>query len=243
MNNNTISNENLCINKELAYLFGVYLTDGSITNFSDKWGNWCSFSLKTIDRDFAEFTLSCIKKIKPDCKGNVYIQEARTRYWKDGRISKCQKQYCINIGFTSFKDFFEGQTGKKHHIPGFIWDASLPIKKWFIAGIMDGDGWITKKERKNYPGTFQYVIGVGEIEAGWINDFYDFLQKMGISLKEKIRVTTVGILKRKSPLIRFNFVIDSFKSHGLFFTIKRKQDRLKQYIDSAQRLDVSHPTG
>ena len=70
MNLESISSEN--INKELAYLLGVYLTDGSISSFVDKWGRWYNFSLKAIDRDFVEFTLDCIKKLNPECKANVY---------------------------------------------------------------------------------------------------------------------------------------------------------------------------
>ena len=59
MNLETISSENL--NKELAYLFGVYLTDGSTS--SNGW-NGRRFQLKAIDRDFVELTLKCIKKIE-----------------------------------------------------------------------------------------------------------------------------------------------------------------------------------
>lgn len=226
MNLELISSENL--NKELSYLLGVYLTDGSISSFKDKDGFDCyNFSLKTIDKDFAENTLKCFKIIKPSCTANVYEQEAMERKWPDGRISKCQKQYCINVGFVRFKDFFKNQTGNKHHIPYLLWESPTVIKKWFIAGVMDGDGWISKTERKDYLGIFQYRVGVGGIEGGWIWEFEKFLQQLGIkTLKPEIDI----IPPRQIPIVRFGIKVESFVEHGLFFTIKRKQDRLKTYI-------------
>jgi len=228
MNLEEIRSENL--NKELAYLFGVYLTDGSISHFSDKWGTYNNFSLKAIDEDFVEFTLFCIKKVKPSCSANVYIQKPRTRYWPDGRKSKCQQQYCLNVGWTDYKDFFENQTGKKHHIPMLIWDASLSIKKWFIAGAMDGDGWISKKRRKNKKDKYQFQIGIAGIREGWIYEFRELLQKIGVKTSSMRRIDYIHNQKRKTPLASFDIKISSFANHGLFFTIKRKQNRLKTFI-------------
>jgi hypothetical protein len=244
MNLELISSENL--SKELAYLFGVYLTDGSICHRSDQYAEYANFSLKAIDKDFVEFTLKCMKKFNPLCKANIYISEPKDRYWPDGRVSKCQKQYCIGVGFTKFKDFFENQTGKKHHIPLIIWNASLIIKKWFIAGAMDGDGWISKIKRKYYKehwkgkyDGFQYRIGIGKAKYGWIHEFKTLLQKMGVKTsKTEIRMDKY----RKIPMVRFHINIDSFVKNGLFFTIERKQNRVKLLRD-VQRLDVAGPMG
>ncbi len=227
MNLESISSEN--INKELAYLLGVYLTDGSISSFVDKWGRWYNFSLKAIDKDFVEFTLSCIKKIIPECKATVYEQKARIRYWGNGaKPSKCQKQYCLNVGFTKFKDFFIEQTGNKHHIPLVIWDASLAIKKWFVAGLMDGDGYITKKKRASSNEKVQYQVGMGGVSEGWIYEFVKLLNKCGVNTgKEQISKDK----NRKTPFTTFTIKTSDFKEKGFFFKIKRKQDRLKDFID------------
>jgi hypothetical protein len=243
MNIESISSKNL--SKELAYLLGVYLTDGSITHPSDKWATYSSFSLKTIDREFAEFSLECFKKIKPDCKANVFIQQPITRYWNDGRVSKTQIQYCIGIGIThtQIDIFFETQTNKKHHIPFVIWDAPLVIKKWFIAGVMDGNGWISKTERKQYPnpGIFQYRIGICGISEGWIYEFEKLLQQMGV---KTCKIMIDKKLPRNIPIASFSIKTESFISHGLFFTIQRKQKRIKEYIlKNVQRLNAANPTG
>jgi len=227
-----ISSENL--DKETAYLFGVYLSDGSISDSLSTFKNSkkkyksSSFSIHAIDKDFVEFTLSCIKKLVPSCRAIVCKQEKRDRHWSDGRISKCQDQYYINVGFTKFGDFFKEQTGNKHHIPYLIWNAPLVIKKWFIAGSMDGDGWISKTERKLYPGVYQYRTGIGGVEEGWIYEFEKLLHQIGVGTCKK------ELLKkdRKTPFVRFSIITKDFKEKGLFFTIKRKQDRLIEYRET-----------
>jgi hypothetical protein len=239
MNLEQISSKNL--SKEMAYLFGVYLTDGSITKYESY-----TFTLKVIDKDFAENTLLAFKKIHPECKSNIFIQKGRDRHWENGKISKTQDQYCVSVGFAKYGDFFKNQTNNKHHIPFVIWDAPLPIKKWFIAGVLDGDGWISKTERKAFKrewtggyGRYQYRIGVGCVEDGWIHEFEQLLHKMGVeTLKKEIDIKP----PRKTPMIRFGIKIESFVNSGLFFTIKRKQDRVK-ILRNVQRLNAAHPTG
>lgn len=207
-----ISSENL--NKELAYLFGVYLTDGCISDNR--------FCLQVIDKEFAEFTLSCIKKIKPNCMANVYERDAT----KKGNWNK-SIQYCIHPGFTEYKTLFENQTNKKHHIPYCIWDASLDLKKWFIAGVMDGDGYISISKRFKEDKNPQFNIGIGGVEDGWIYEFKELLEKIGVRINKPERFLT----KWNIPFVRFRFDKENFISRGLFFTIGRKQKRLKEIIE------------
>lgn len=216
----TISSESL--SKELAYLLGVYLTDGSITKDG-------KFLLQVIDRDFADNVLSSIKKIKPDCESRV---PTRTN---DASWNK-KHQFCVSAGFTSWKTFFENQTGKKHHIPIIIWRAPLAIKKWFIAGVMDGDGYVATHRRPN--NDMQFTIGVGKIEDGWIMEFKELLEQMGVKTLKPYRWLT----KNGVPFMTFNINTASFKEHGLFFTVNRKQDRIK-LLRSVQRLKAPHPLG
>jgi len=213
----SISSES--INKEIAYLLGVYLTDGYL-------GKDNSFSLQVIDKDFAEQTLSCIKKLIPPCIANVYIRTKCVGWSK-------KQQYCLHAKFSEFADFFRKQTGNKSCVPYVLWDASWQIKKWFIAGIMDGDGYISfnneriKKNGLQYlPG--MYKIGLGKSESGWILDFRLFLQSNGVDVGKIQRTLT----KNNIPFINFYFTQHSFIESGLFFTLKRKQNRVKKLIDA-----------
>jgi len=220
-----ISSEN--INKELAYLFGVYLTDGCISKSKDKYGYYYNFSLRTIDIEFADRTLACIKLLIPSCRANINRLEPIDRHWPNGHVSKTQVQYCINVGFKKLKDIFWEQTNKKTHIPFVIWRAPDVIKKHFIAGVMDGDGWISKTLRPDKE-NIQYRIGVGKTEGSWILEFKDFLEKLGVKTLKIERNFSSG---RKKVLICFGIRVESFIDHGLFFTIFRKQSRIIDFIN------------
>lgn len=214
----SISSENL--NKELAYLLGVYLTDGSISVRMEPTPG-ATFQLQVIDRDFAEKTLECLKKILPECKAHVNLYIAKPC----GFTKKYTDKYCVGVGFTEWKDFFFTQTGHKSHIPSIIWDCPLPIKKWFIAGIMDGDGWIAEAiiGRKNP----RYNIGIGKVEDGWIWEFKAFIEQIGVKTN-KPEIIPAGYRQHTVPFVRMKFNTRSFINCGLFFTIERKQKRLQR---------------
>lgn len=221
MNKKSISSESL--NKELAYLLGVYLSDGSITSREKPTRN-CTFQLQVIDKDFAETTLDCLKAIIKNCKGNVNKIVFEPSGFSKKRIIK----YCVGVGFTDWKDFFENQTGFKHHLPSIIWNSSLQIKKWFIAGIMDGDGWIAiaEKGRKNK----RFNVGIGGVEEGWIWEFKKLIESLGVKTN-KPEIIPAGYRSHKIPFVRMKFNTRSFIEHGLFFTISRKQRKFKYAIE------------
>lgn len=215
----TISSENL--SKELVYLLGVYLSDGHIDKDN-------RFSLQVIDKDFAENTLACIKKIKPDCNAGVYKREPVSDWGT-------QTKYCIHPGFTKWADFFREQTSEKHHLPLIIWDAEKQKKKWLLAGILDGDGWISKSERKS--GNYQYRVGIGGVREGWIWEFRELLHRLDVGTNNIERKGKDG----GKPFISFTFKIDDFVEQKIFFTVKRKQQRVNQLrkLRNVQRLDVA----
>jgi len=205
----TISRQDCTLNKELAYLFGVYLSDGSIVN--------TNFDLQVCDKDFAEFTLSCFKKIIPTTR--AYLRERNDNLEWNKNI-----RYIIRVGMGNYANFFKQQTNNKHHLPLCIWDANNGLKKWFIAGIMDGDGWISKTKRKSPPsqiGKFQYRIGIGGVEDGWIYEFRKLLAEFRVKCNKVERVVT----KNGRWFCRFSINPKSFFDAKLFFTIKRKQER------------------
>ena len=222
------SNNFVRMNKYIAYLFGVFLTDGYICKEN-------KFQLQVIDRDFAERVLFSIKEIVPSCKANVYERMNQTPWNK-------KKQYCINAGFSSYASFFKEQTLEKRKIPHAIYDSPKIIQQWFIAGVMDGDGFITMyKKRKNE--SSQWKIGLGKSEDGWILAFVEFmLRYMGVKHYPVQRTLT----KKGTPFITVRFNHEDFIKSGCFFSIERKQSQLKELqtlLLKAQRLDTTHPDG
>jgi intein/homing endonuclease len=216
-----ISSENL--NKELAYLLGVYLTDGCITS-RDKPTPNCIFSMGCIDKDFADETLRCVKHLIPSCKANVN----KYNYKPSGFCKKSIVKYFFGAGFTMYKNFFLEQTGEKHHIPSVIWEAPLDIKKEFIAGVMDGDGWISISEKGRL--NPRISIGIGGISEGWVWEFKILLEKMGVSVN-KPDLVNAGYREHTQPFVRFHFNVRSFIEKGLYFKIERKKRKLLKSIE------------
>lgn len=202
----TISRQDCILNKEIAYLLGVYLTDASITD--------CNFNLQVVDKDFAERTLEYLKTIAPN--STAYL---RTR--KDNISWNVKDRNVIKVGIGQYAQWFKNQTNNKHHLPLCIWHQSEGIKRWFIAGIMDGDGWISATKRQYDNTKFQYRIGVGGVEEGWINEFRDLLSQFKVKCNKMERVLT----KNGKWFCRFHVNPKSFFDAKLFFTMSRKKDR------------------
>lgn len=205
INLETISRQDYTLNKELAYLLGVFLTDGSITGKN--------FQLQVIDKDFIERTFNYLKHINP-------ISKTKIRERKDTNGWNKSIRYVIKINIGEYAEWFKEITNNKHHIPFNIWKANEGIKKWFIAGVMDGDGWISKTKRANSD-KFQFRIGIGGVEDGWIYEFRELLNSLSVKCNKIERLQT----KYGKWFCRFNINPKSFFDKNLFFTIKRKVDR------------------
>jgi len=206
MNNKTISRQDYTLNKELAYILGVYLTDGSISN--------TSFQLQVIDKEFAEYTLECLKKIIPTTKAYVRKRVDVGGWNKSPR-------YIIKVGINSLAEWMKNETNNKHHIPTCILESNSGIKRWFIAGVMDGDGFITKTARPYNSEKFQYRIGIGGVAEGWIHEFRQLLCDVGVKCNKIERFTT----KNGKWFCRFTVNPQTFFDAKLFFTIDRKVKR------------------
>lgn len=204
MNLEIISRQDFTLTKDLAYLFGVYLTDGSITE--------CNFQLQAIDKDFVGKTLNLWKRF---VKTKSLLRERLdTGGWNK------QKRYVVKIGIGKYARWFRDETNGKHHLPYGIWDTQDGVKKSFIAGVMDGDGWISKTKRKNSP-CYQYRIGVGGVADGWIYEFRELLISQGVKCNKIERFRT----KNGRWFCRFNINPKSFFDSKLYFTIERKVKR------------------
>ena len=105
-----------------------------------------------------------------------------------------------------------------------IWKASTDIKKWFVAGLLDGDGYISKANRCD--GCIQYNIGLGGVEEGWVYELVRLFNEMGVRTR-KPELSSKGRVK---PMVNVRVNVEDFVSHGFFFGMSRKQDRLKELI-------------
>ena len=196
------------LNKSIAYLLGAYLSDGNI--YKDRKKGWAQFTLEVIDQDFAERVQEAIVALTGQVTTTVFVRETPGKsYFKaySGNQDLCR--WLIEI------------TNDKGLIPDIIWQASPELQKEFIAGLLDGDGWFCMGTRSDRD-TKQFHLGYACTDP-WIHDMVAMLHKLGVRTGRVIRQENGGV----KPLYRFEINKESFVGSGMYFTIKRKQDRVE----------------
>lgn len=198
--------------KSYAYILGVYLGDGAVTVRSDKNVN---FRLGTIDEDFAIATSKALLEVtgrqSKINKVDVYPKSSKPNY--DLRCA------CGDFGLH-LKDV----TCEKHVIPDFVhqWDDEL--KREFVSGLMDSEGFVAEGKNRITLTPARYFMGFGCCDI-WFFDFVRILESIGIKVN-KVRQET---LKSGKTMRRFTIKIKSWITSGCKFNIQRKQRRVDEY--------------
>lgn len=193
------------MNVDLAYVLGVYMSDGSAYRYDRNW----IVSLTVKDKDFAEEALRAIEEITG--KTNAPIYEDRPGMWK---FSVYSKELVLLLW-----DF----TNHKNKIPESIMYGSVEEKLSFVAGLLDGDGYVSHNKRGQYQ--------IGFVNTGdWLKtQLPGLLQSLGV---EVTRVTTKWPhtqFNANKPMHRLNVNVQSFVASGGYSKLKRKHDRLESY--------------
>jgi len=192
------------LNKDIAYILGVYLSDGSVYTNKDYWK---MFTLEVIDEDFAVKTQECLNRI-------IGVNKEINVYKDRGCNNRDSfKAYCGNQDLCQW---LEDITLKKRYIPSIIFDADKVIKKEFVSAIFDGEGFVSVNPNYN-------SIHIGFAVTGlWIFEVKELLEGMNIKVLP-IRRDEKG---RKTPIWWLNINTESFVKGGLYFNIERKQKRI-----------------
>jgi len=208
---------------ELSYIIGVYLGDGCVNVGQVLYRNkkdYCwkyEFSLGAIDKDFVDYTAKCLKKILGK-DVMVHFQKAKNKKSQDiWRCSVANKDLC---------EWLKKITRNKQKIPYIIWNANNELKKYFLMGIMDSEGYVEKDKRPNHN-----YVSVGFSMQGLLPDqIVRLFQQIGVRHgKRGVDNRTFNGKKRSSSLIRYRLNTMDFIRSGLRFNIARKQKRLDDY--------------
>lgn len=194
--------------KDFIYLLGVYFGDGSITK---RGPHSYQFAFETIDSDFMDKVLSCIKSL---------INKEPTVGTRERGANRNPTFY-----FSTSNELFEYMyniTNNKKNIPDFILNGDIGTKKEFLIGCLDSDGWVSRHHHKN--GLKQFSIGYCK-GANYINDIYKLLNDVGLQTGlPKAKQATSGNLYYT---IRIN--MQSWIKIGMVFNIARKNARVEEY--------------
>lgn len=194
--------------KDFIYLLGVYFGDGSITKRGPK---SYQFAFETIDSDFMDKVLSCIKSLI----GKTPTVSSRQR--------GANRQ--PTLYFSTSNELFEYMytiTNNKKYIPDFILNGDIETKKTFLTGCLDSDGWVARHHQKN--GLKQFSMGYCK-GANYINDIYKLLNDVGLQ---------VGLPKAKQAksgnlYYTISINMQSWIKVGMVFNIARKNARIDEY--------------
>lgn len=191
-------------NEHTAYLLGVYLTDGWIEK------NY-RFLLKSIDREFCEETLRCIKEVL-DGQVNEYIY--------DDKSHPKRPMYRIEVTSRDLVHWLSFSTARKGMIPREFLFANRNTQLALLAGLMDGDGWISQRKDGGHL-TRHYIIGIATdpFVKGWIDDMPALLDRLGIRYRR---------YPREDGMVHIHLNKKDFALSGAYFRIRRKQARLER---------------
>lgn len=210
----------------VAYWLGAILTDGSFAQGRTHKSHWHRIVFGSIDREFCE-------AVNDGCEELIGRRYAIMHRPRNDRPFWVMQMTNSRLWAWAFQI-----THGKQRVPTEILNASDDIKLAFLAGVMDGDGWISvlalkpNATRRNPSQTF----GVGVFSCDpWIWDVKRLTDSLGL-------VTTgPKIRKAKSPQHRdghdLRFRLASFAAAELPLRIERKKARLeglRRHLESSE---------
>lgn len=200
--------------KTFAYLLGVFLGDGCVTTsgaVAQSTGRASLvFRLNTIDRDFADATADALL-VLTGTRPNI-----REHPVKNGSNNFAMTHACRELCERLVAD-----TQDKQIIPSYVFAWADDLKRAFIAGLMDSEGFVAV-QKAAVTGRC-YYMGFKSCDA-WVPDFIRILQSVGVQIGK------IGIEKPRKPGYkvpqRFTIKMQSWINSGCRFTISRKQMRV-----------------
>jgi len=200
--------------KSFAYILGVYLGDGCVTN---AWNRGRKdrpvFRLNTIDEDFAEATKAALQQISTFAVtvGCHAVPKSSKPNWSlvHGDRALCERLVT--------------DTEKKRIIPGYVFGWPRDQKLAFIVGIMDSEGFVAANS--NHTGR-RFYMGYKSCDL-WVPDFVRLMQSVGIVIG-KIGIEKPRFSGYKTPT-RFAIKMQSWVDSGARFNIARKQLRVDEW--------------
>lgn len=194
--------------KTYAYLLGCYFGDASVF----KKGNTYAYSFECIDKEFIDKVASCLQDF---VNREVHVHQ-RTG----------TNKYYLQVSSKDFKMFIDDTAGCRY-IPEYVYHWDDALKREFLEGVLDSDGWISQRSNPN--GNCNWQMGYGTTYS-WTYDIKKMLQSFGIVCCKMREIPT----KNKVQL-NFTINIQSFIESGFKFNIIRKQTKVNAYREKRMK--------
>jgi hypothetical protein len=207
--------------KSYAYILGVYLGDGCVTETPD---GYPVFRVNTIDSDFAQAI-----------KANLHNL---SRYPVNINVHSVKKSskpnHSLRCGDTALCRRLVAETKAKSVIPAFVMRWPKEWQQQFIIGLMDSEGFVGQINRASDPThktetNRRFYMGFKCCDS-WIMEFVKLCEANGLRIG-KIAQEKPLHLHYKVPT-RFHIKMQSWIDSGMRFNIARKQARVDLFASA-----------
>lgn len=132
--NNQYTEESNSLNSDLAWLYGIMICDGCLTQQLS-----CTFDFKT-EKDIVDNIMNIMMgdKYDLDVVLKEYHRGDKGDYYQINGYEKEKRQKTRN----SFINLFEGISKNERHIPSIIFTSDKETRLNFLAGMIDADGYV-----------------------------------------------------------------------------------------------------
>lgn len=204
--------------KSYAYLLGVYLGDGSCRKLDLR------YAQNTIDEDFKDAVVNAIQKIS-DANVCVYYTEVPKKN------CKCSPSWYIAFSDKRITSKLVEDTCDKGKIPEYVFSWNDELKKQFIIGLMDSEGYVAKKSAvKNETWKMtnrSYFMGYKSCDV-WVEDLKRLMESVGVRFG-KIGVESNSKIPNRKPSKKLYIKMQSWVDSGMRMNIARKQARIDEW--------------
>jgi intein/homing endonuclease len=210
-------------NEDRGYYYGVILGDGFYEQTPS--GTPPYIMLKACDKDFVEYWTGCVNRITG---GNYTVGKNAPGSPKHRAAYRC-KSYNKELVAETVET-----TRGKTIIPNGIKTAGISVKKAFLQGLMDSEGFIRMSLSPLKASTVSLEFACTE---PWVPEVREMFGEVGILTTPVTRrkfKEDPKYQKIRKDLLSFKIDILEYVDAGMKFNIKRKQDRL-EYISQILR--------
>jgi ribonucleoside-diphosphate reductase alpha chain len=215
--------QNYQIDEDFAYLLGLFQTDGSLRLFKNNKTGWegLRLSFYSTDDNLLNYYCHILEKIT----GRRYSIQIDKRSLKKSKVVKYVTSYDrkMNETIKSLNRNIVGKKSKSLRIPEIIFKSPVSVISSYIAGLIDGDGHITKSDKKIQFSTASKDLCI---------DFKCLLSLFGIKPRYRARED-----KRYKESVTFEITISGFEdykslaNHILpYLKSKHKKQRMEKLV-------------
>lgn len=204
-----------------AYTIGAILGDGYF-HFSPK-SHQYRLGIDTMD-------LEVVQMVAQEINGKLFTDYKIHSYQKKNRNSE---YYRFRTSNPDIFYFFYLLTEARTSIPQHLFNADNNVKRRFIAGMFDTDGYAAVNKQPKGD-SMHYQVGFSNTNGQIIRGVAKILQMLGvkvgaISVNDNSKSTFYN--ERTSKLIwRIQPNVRSFIESGCYFNVRRKREILEQYM-------------